>query len=164
MKETFLQTKPKLLDQVRTTMRAAHYSKSTEESYVSWIKRFILFHNKRHPKDLGSEEIKNFINHLANNNKVSSSTQNQALQAILYLYKNLLNKDIGWIEDIKFTQRKKHLPTVLNKQEVKDIFNNLTGVTLLIAKLMYGSGMRLGECLKLRLKDIDMELRTVTIC
>jgi len=163
LKDYTSNNKPKLLEQVRITMRAAHYSKSTEESYVSWIKRFILFHNKRHPKDLGSEEIKNFINHLANNNKVSSSTQNQALQAILYLYKNLLNKDIGWIEDIKFTQRKKHLPTVLNKQEVKDIFNNLAGVTLLIAKLIYGSGMRLGECLKLRLKDIDIELRILTV-
>lgn len=144
-------------------MRAAHYSKSTEESYVNWIKRFILFHNKKHPNEMGKDEIQKFINHLAIYNKVSSSTQNQALQAILYLYKNLLNKDIGWIEDIKFTQRKKHLPTVLNKQEVKDILNNLSGVTLLIAKLMYGSGMRLGECLKLRLKDIDLELRTVTV-
>lgn len=112
---------------------------------------------------MGAEEIKAFINDLAVKHHVSGSTQNQALQAILYLYKNIMAKHVGWIEEIKFTARKKHLPTVLNKQEVRDIFNHVSGVTLLAAKLMYGSGMRLGECLKLRLKDIDMDLKTVTV-
>jgi len=118
LKETSLQTKPKLLDQVKITMRAAHYSKSTEESYVSWIKRFILFHNKRHPDDMGAEEIKAFINNLATNRHVSSSTQNQALSAILYLYKNVLRKEVGWIEDIKHSTRIKHLPVVFSKREI----------------------------------------------
>lgn len=112
---------------------------------------------------MGAEEIRAFINHLANKQNVSRAAQNQALQAILFIYKNIINKDIGWIEKIKFAQRKKHLPTVLNKPEIEAIFGKLEGNTLLISKLLYGSGMRLGECLNLRLKDLDFNLRTITI-
>lgn len=155
--------KPKLLEQVRIVMRAKRYSPRTEKTYIGWIRRFILFHNKRHPKDMGAEEIRAFINHLAKNENVSSATQNQALQSILFVYKQIINKDIGWIEEIKFAQRKKHLPSVLNKPEINGIFNHLTGNALLIARLLYGSGMRLGECLNLRIKDIDFELRTITV-
>ncbi len=155
--------KPKLLDEVRAYLRVKHYSPKTEKSYLSWIIRYIYFHNKQHPKDLGAEEIKNFISHLANNARVSSSTQNQALQAILFLYKNIVKKDVGWIDEIKFAYRKKHLPVVLNKQEVNEIFKNLNGIPLLISKILYGSGMRLGECIKLRLNDIDLELKTITV-
>ena len=155
--------KPKLLEQVKTTTRAAHYSKKTEESYTSWIKRFVLFHNKKHPKEMGAEEIKAFINNLAVNHHVSSATQNQALQGILFLYKNVLNKNVGWIEEIKFAHRKKHLPVVLTKDEVNNIFKNLNGITLLISKLLYGSGLRLGECLSLRVKDVDLEMRTISV-
>jgi len=154
---------PKLLDKVRTELRTKHYSVRTEKTYVSWIYRFILFHSKKHPKDMGADEIKAFINNLATNHHVSSATQNQALQGVLFLYKNILKKDVGWIDEIKFTQRKKHLPVVMNKDEVNRIFQNLKGIGLLVSKLIYGSGMRLGECLSLRVNDLDLELKTITV-
>ena len=156
-------SKPKLLDMVRNELRVKHYSRKTEESYVSWIRQFIIFNNKIHPEKLGGEEIKNFLNYLAVSRHVSSSTQNQALNGVLYLYKNILKKDIGWINDIKYAQRKKHLPVVLTKDEVYRIFAYLEGVTLLISKLLYGGGLRLNECLKLRVQDMDLEYRTITI-
>jgi len=112
---------------------------------------------------MGAEEIKAFINNLATNHHVSSATQNQALQGVLFLYKNILKKDVGWIDEIKFTQRKKHLPVVMNKDEVNRIFQNLKGIGLLVSKLIYGSGMRLGECLSLRVNDLDLELKTITV-
>ena len=155
--------KTKLLDQVRDELRVRHYSLRTEKSYTGWIKRFILFHNKKHPNEMGAEEIKAFISNLSTNHHVSSATQNQALQGVLFLYKNILKKDVGWIDEIKFTQRKKHLPVVLNKDEVHRIFQNLEGIGLLVSKLIYGSGMRLGECLSLRVNDIDIELKTITV-
>lgn len=144
-------------------MRTAHYSRKTEESYTNWIKRFILFHNKRHPKDMGAEEIKAFINNLATNHHVSSSTQNQALQGILYLYKNILNKDIGWIENIKRSSRVKHLPVVLSKKEVSKVFSNLEGINKIIVSLLYGSGLRLSEALNLRIKDIDFDYKQILV-
>ncbi len=155
--------KPKLLDQVRAHLRVNHYSKKTEEAYTNWIKQYILFNNKTHPEKLGAEEIRIYLNYLAVNKKVSASTQNQALQGILFLYKNILKKDVGWIDEIKFAHRKKHLPVVLTKDEVKEIFKHLDGVNQLISKLLYGSGMRLGECLSLRVKDLDLDLKTITI-
>lgn len=157
------ENKPKLLDLVRTELRVNHYSPKTEESYTSWIKQFIIFNNKTHPDKLGGEEIKNFLNYLAVSRHVSASTQNQALNGVLYLYKNVLKKDPGWIDDIKFAQRRKHLPVVLTKDEVKKIFAHLEGIPLLISKLLYGSGMRLHECLKIRLQDIDLEYKTITV-
>lgn len=161
--KTNTSNKVKLLEQVRITLRTNHYSLKTEESYISWIKKFIVFNGKKHPTELGKEEIKQFINYLTVERHVSASTQNQALQSILYLYKNIFEKEIGWIEEIKFAHRKKHLPVVLTKEEVKSIIKNLDGVVRLMTKLMYGSGMRLGECLKLRLKDVDLELKVITI-
>lgn len=157
------QVKPKLLDQVRNVMRVNHYSKKTEEAYISWIKRFILFHNKRHPIDMGAEEIKSFINNLVTNYHVSSATQNQALQGILFLYKNILNKDVGWIENIKHSTRVKHLPVVLSKREVARVFDNLEGTNKLIVSLLYGSGLRLSEALKLRIKDIDFDYKQILV-
>jgi integron integrase len=154
---------PKLLDKVRTELRTKHYSRKTETAYSNWIRRFILFNDKRHPKDMGADEIKAFVENLVTNHHVSSATQNQALQGILFLYKNILNKDVGWIDEIKFTQRKKHLPVVMNKDEVNRIFQNLKGIGLLVSKLIYGSGMRLGECLSLRVNDLDLELKTITV-
>src|SRR3990170_1938020 len=109
---------PKLLERVRTELRTNHYSLRTEKTYISWILRFILFNNKRHPKEMGAEEIKTFVNNLAINHHVSSSTQNQALQSILYLYKNILKKDVGWINEIKRSTRIKHLPVVFSKKEI----------------------------------------------
>jgi integron integrase len=112
---------------------------------------------------MGAEEIKAFINNLAIKHHVSSATQNQALQGILFLYKNILKKDVGWIEEIKFAHRKKHLPVVLSKDEVKKIFEELDGIFLMISRLLYGSGLRLGECLSLRVKDVDLELKTISV-
>lgn len=155
--------KRKLLEEVRLTLRTAHYSKSTEEIYISWIKQFILFHNKTHPEKLGAEAIKNFLNYLAVERHVSSSTQNQALPGILYLYKNVLEKEIGWIEDIKRVARVKHLPVVFSRNEAAEIIKNLDGTVKLIVSLLYGSGMRLGEALSLRVKDVDFEMNHIIV-
>ena len=144
------ENKPKLLDQTRITLRAKHYSRKTEESYLSWIKRYIIFNNKTHPQIMGAEEIKAYLNYLAVERHVSSSTQNQALQGILYLYKNVLKKDVGWVEDIKRVARVKHLPVVFSRNEASEIIKNLDGTIKLIVSLLYGTGMRLGEVLSLR--------------
>lgn len=155
--------KPKLLEEVRTTLRTNHYSKKTEESYTSWIKQFIIFNKKRHPSEMGKEEIQNFINYLAIKRHVASATQNQALQGILYLYKNVLNKDVGWLDNIKHATRIKHLPVVFSKDEVRKIFEKLSGVTKLVVSLLYGSGLRLSECLNLRIKDIDFDYKQIIV-
>ncbi len=154
---------PKLLDKVRTDLRSKHYSRKTETAYTNWIKRFILFHNKRHPKDMGAEEIKAFINNLVTNHHVSSATQSQALQGILFLYKNILTKDVGWIENIKRSSRVKHLPVVLSKKEVEQVFKNLDGTNKIIVSLLYGSGLRLAEALNLRIKDIDFDYKQILV-
>jgi len=156
-------TKPKLLDEVRINLRSNHYSRKTEEAYIGWIKRFILFHNKRHPNEMGKDEIQKFINHLAVDQNVSSSTQNQALQAILYLYKNVLDKEVGWLDDIKHATRIKHLPVVFSRNETTKIFEYLDGVPKLVVSLLYGSGLRLTEALSLRIKDIDFEYRQIIV-
>ncbi len=154
---------PKLLDKVRTEIRLKHYSVKTEKAYTNWIRRFVLFHNKRHPKDMGAEEIKSFVDNLVTNHHVSSATQNQALQGILFLYKNILNKDVGWIENIKRSLRVKHLPVVLSKKEVAKVFHNLEGTNKIIVSLLYGSGLRLSEALKLRIKDIDFDYKQILL-
>lgn len=155
--------KPKLLEQVRIELRTRHYSRRTEEAYVGWIRRFILFHNKRHPNEMGAEEIKQYLNHLAVEQNVSSSTQNQALQAILFLYKKVLGKEVGWLNDIKHATRIKHLPVVFSRNETAQILNKLTGVIKLVVSLLYGTGMRLGEVLNLRVKDIDFEMNQIIV-
>ena len=144
-------------------MRAAHYSKSTEESYVSWIKQFILFNNKTHPEKLDAEEIKNFISYLANQKQVASSTQNQALNAILYLYKNVIKKEIKFVDGLSYVKRIKHLPTVFSRDEAQKVLNQLEAVIQLFVKLLYGSGIRLGEGLKLRVKDVDFEEKQIIV-
>ena len=144
-------------------MRAAHYSKRTEESYVNWIKRFILFHNKRHPKDMGAEEVKQFLNYLAVDKHVSASTQNQALCSILFLYKNVLGKNFGWLEDLVIAKRSKRIPVVFTRSEVREVFKHLEGVVKLICSLLYGSGLRLGEALNLRIKDINFDLNQIIV-
>ncbi len=154
---------PKLLDRVHIEMRTRHYSVRTEETYANWIRRFILFNGKQHPQFMGGEEIKSFINYLADKKHVSGSTQNQALNAILFLYKDILKKEIGWISEIRFAQRKKHLPVVISKNEVSLILKNLEGISAIVGKLLFGTGMRLMECLRLRLKDIDFENHIITV-
>ncbi len=155
-------TQPKLLDQVRAALRVKHYSYRTEQAYIHWIKRFIIFHKKRHPKEMGEKEINEFITHLAVKEKVAASTQNQALCAIIFLYKNIINKKIG---ELKFTWAKKpkRLPVVLTKQEIRKLLDQLVGVPRLMACLIYGSGLRLNECLQLRIQDIDFSYKQITV-
>ena len=160
---TVQEHQPKLLDQVRIALRSSHYSPKTEDSYVSWIKRFILFNNKTHPAKLGKEEIQQYLNHLAVDKHVSSSTQNQALQGILFLYKNVLKKDPGWIEDIQRARQTKHLPVVFSQNEVAKILDSADGKIQLFASLLYGTGMRVSEMLRLRVKDIDFEMNQIIV-
>ena len=144
-----------LLDQVREVMRVHHYSIRTEEAYLQWIKRYILFHNKRHPVEMGEKEITQFLPFLATNKHVSASTQNQALSAILLLYKKVLNLKLEWMDDVVRAKRSRKLPVALTKSEVKNVMSNMTGINSLAARLLYGTGMRLMECLRLRVKDVD---------
>ncbi len=152
----------KLLDQVRDVLRRKHYAIRTEQAYLAWIKRFILFHHKRHPQEMGVPEIEAFLTHLAVQENVAASTQNQALSALLFLYREVLNKDLGPINAMR-AQKPKHLPTVLTREEVQRLFAHLSGTHLLMARLIYGAGLRLMECIRLRVKDLDFEYRTITV-
>jgi site-specific recombinase XerD len=149
-----MSNKPKLLDQVRNSLRQRNYSYSTEKTYISWIKRFILYHDKRHPKEMGEKEIGDFLTHLDVDRRVAPKTQNQALNAIIYLYKYILKIDLDEIKALR-PRESKHLPTVLTQQEVHKILPLLQGEIRLMAKLLYGSGLRVSECLNLKIKDID---------
>jgi len=153
----------KLLDQVSDALRTKHYSYRTEQTYKDWIKRYILFHKKRHPNEMGENEIRDFIAHLAVERKVAASTQNQALSAILFLYRVVLQKEIILPPDLTKTSRPKRLPTVLSRSEAMSVINNMRGVTRLMTKILYGSGLRLMECLRLRVKDIDFENRQIIV-
>jgi integrase len=146
---------PRLLDQVRATIRARHYSRRTEKAYVAWIRRFIVFHGRRHPRELGLEAVKAFVNMLATTGNVAASTQNQALSAILFLYREVLGSDLPWIENLVRARRPARLPVVLTRDEVRAIIRRLHGVPRLMAILLYGSGLRLMECARLRVKDVD---------
>ena len=145
----------KLLHQVSDAIRLKHYSLRTEQTYKEWIKRYILFHDKRHPKDMGVEEIQAFLSHLAVEKNVAASTQNQALSAILFLYRHVLNIEIEIPANIIRAQKSKTLPTVLTHHEAIAVIKKMNGVTQLMTRLLYGSGLRLMECLRLRVKDID---------
>lgn len=147
--------KPRLLDQVRLAIRARHYSPRTEETYVGWIKRFIFFHNKRHPAEMGEAEIGQFLSSLASESHVSASTQNQALNALLFLYREVLRKEIGYVNGVVRAKRPKRLPVVLTRQEVRSIVGLLSGPEWIMGMLLYGAGLRLMECLRLRVKDVD---------
>lgn len=156
-------TKPKLLDQVRAIIRAKHYSYRTEESYVNWIKRYIIFHNKRHPQKMGENEINQFLTHLAVNRKVSASTQNQALCAIIFLYKHVLKIDIDDLGEMVWAKKPKRLPMVFSKPEAEKGLEQLSGMKWIMANLLYGSGLRLNECLQLRVCDIDFDYKQITV-
>ena len=145
----------KLLDQVRDALRAKHYSSRTEKTYVEWIRRYILFHHKRHPKDMGVEEVDAFLTYLAVERQVSASTQNQALSAILFLYRQVLHKDIALSQNVIHAEKSRTLPVVLTHQEAMAVIGKMAGVTQLMTKVLYGSGLRLMECLQLRVKDLD---------
>ena len=163
MTEDSTSRKVPLLSQVRHFLRLKHYSIRTEEAYVQAIKRFILFHNKRHPGEMGTEEIRQYLSHIANQGKVSASTQNQALAALLFLYREVLNREIGFIDGIERAKRPLRVPTVLTKEEVKRVLANLSGTHHLMAALLYGAGLRLMECLRLRVKDIDYGYNQIII-
>ena len=146
---------PKLLDRVRMAVRARHYSLRTEDAYAGWIKRYILFHNKKHPSAMGAEEINAFLTHLAVEGNVSASTQNQALSAILFLYREVLNENVGWIGEIVRAARPRRLPVVFTREEVGRILTRMQGEQRLVGELLYGSGMRVLEAVRLRVKDLE---------
>ena len=159
------QPKPrKLLDRVRDMLRVKHYSIRTEKTYVSWIRRFILFHDKRHPEEMGAREIEAFLTHLAVEKNVAASTQNQALCALLFLYNDVLEKDLNAdVIDAVRAKKPKRLPVVLTRDEALSMIAALSGTNQLIARTLYGSGLRLIECLRLRVKDIDFAYRQITV-
>lgn len=144
-----------LLQRVRDLIRRKHYSIRTEEAYLSWIKRFILFHGKRHPETMGEVEIERFLSHLAGDREVAAATQNQALNAVVFLYKQVLGRELGEIENIVPAKRPERLPTVFDREEVWRVLSQLQGEMRLVASLLYGSGLRLLECLRLRVKDLE---------
>ncbi len=154
---------PKLLDRVRDKLRVNHYSLRTEQTYLDWIKRFILFHGKRHPKDMGALEVEAFLTHLAVAGKVSASTQNQAKSALLYLYREVLEIQLPWLDNVTQAKAPKRLPVVLTVAEVQAVLSGLKGTHLLIASLLYGGGMRLMEALRLRVKDVDFARHEIVI-
>jgi integron integrase len=154
---------PKLLEQVRNLIRVRHYSRRTEEAYTYWIKQFILFHKKKHPKDLGAPEVSSFLSYLAVERQVAASTQNQALAAILFLYRAVLKQQLPWLEDVERAKRPTRLPVVLTKDEVKLLLANLKGEIWLMASLLYGAGLRLNECLRLRVKDCDLQYKQIVV-
>jgi len=156
-------SKPRLLDRVRNRLRMRHYSRRTESAYISWIKRFIKFNGVRHPADMGKAEVENYLTYLAVKKNVAASTQNQALSAILFLYRDVLGIEIEWLDNIKMARKPKRLPTVLTREEVRIVLNNLDGREWIAAMFMYGSGLRLMETLTLRIKDIDFGYSQITV-
>ena len=163
MSETTSPKPKKLLDQLRDAIRIKHYSYSTEKTYFHWAKRYILFHNKRHPAEMGVPEIEAFLSHLAQEGDVSASTQNQALNAILFLYRNVLKIELAAPIHALRAKRAQHLPTVLSKTEVSRLLSEMQGLHQLMARLLYGCGLRLMECLRLRVKDIDFEQSQIVV-
>lgn len=163
MPEPSLHKSKKLLDQLRDAIRIKHYSYSTEKTYVHWAKRYILFHNKRHPAEMGAAEIEAFLTHLAQDGNVSASTQNQAFNALLFLYRNVLQIELDAPIHALRAKRAQHLPTVLSKSEVNKVLSGMQGLHQLMARLLYGCGLRLMECLRLRVKDIDFEQSQIVV-
>ena len=154
---------PKLLERMRIHLRTRHYSIRTEEAYIDWARRFILFHGKRHPRDMGVAEVEAFLSHLAVERHVSASTQNQAKAALLYLYKQVLEIDLPWLNEVVQAKRPKRLPVVLTPTEVRELLLHMDGTTGLIAQLLYGTGMRLLEALRLRVKDVEFARREIVV-
>jgi integron integrase len=154
---------PKFLDQVRDRLRVLHYSLRTESAYVDWVRRFILFHGKRHPREMGAGEVEAFLTHLAVERKVSASTQNQAKAALLFLYKQVLGCDLPWLDAVVQAKAGTHLPVVLSVAEVRRLLERIEGDSSLIARLLYGTGMRLLEGLRLRVKDLDFDTLEIVV-
>lgn len=158
-----MDAEPKLLVVARDKMRARHFSYRTEQAYLGWIKRFILYNDKRHPRDMAAPEVEAFLTHLAVERHVSASTQNQALGAILFLYRHVLEADLPWFENVVRARKSVHVPVVLSRREVQTLLAQLEPPFHLIAQLLYGSGLRLIEALRLRVKDVDFEYSQVVV-
>jgi integron integrase len=154
---------PRLLDQVRATLRVRHGSRRTEKAYVAWIRRFILFHGKRHPAEMGGAEVTQFLSALAVQHNVAASTQNQALSALLFLYRDVLGQELPWLDEIVRARRPERIPVVLSRSEVHAIIGSLDGPARLLVLLLYGSGLRLLEALRLRVKDVDFARSQITV-
>jgi len=154
---------PKLLDRVRERIRFKHYSLRTEDSYVQWIRRFILFHGKRHPAEMGAVEAEAFLTHLAVEGNVAASTQNQARSALLFLYKEVLGSELPWLNNVEQAKKPRRLPVVLNEDEVREVLARLGNVHWLVAALLYGAGLRLMEALRLRVQDVDFKRREILV-
>jgi len=155
--------KPRLLDRVRNAIRARHYSRRTEKAYVAWIRRYIFFHGKRHPAEMGAPELTRFLTSLAVDRKVAASTQNQALSALLFLYREVLEQQVPWLDDLVYAKRPHHLPVVLTPEEVRAVLAEIHGVPRLMAILLYGAGLRLLECARLRVQDLDIARNQIVV-
>jgi integron integrase len=147
---------PRLIDQVRRAIKVRHYSPRTEKAYVGWIVRYVRFHALRHPAEMGADEVTEFLSHLATGPRVAASTQNQALSAILFLYKHVLEVDLPWLDGLVRAKRPQRIPTVMSRAEVRHLLEQMHGTPRLVASLLYGSGMRLMECMRLRVQDLDL--------
>ena len=154
---------PTLLMRLRQAIRQRHYSRRTEETYVGWVKRFVAFHGRRHPAELGAAEVSSFLSHLASDRHVSASTQNQALSALLFLYRAVLARDLGELPRLVYAKRSRRLPVVLTRDEVRVVLGRLDGPKWLVAALLYGSGLRLLEGLRLRVKDVDFASKQLVV-
>jgi integron integrase len=154
---------PKLLDRMRAEIRVRHYSIRTEETYLDWARRYILFHDKRHPKDMGADEVQSFLSYLAVERNVASSTQNQAKSALLFLYRDVLHIELPWLDEVIAAKVHKRLPVVLTETEMRALLNAMSGTMGLVASLLYGTGMRLLEGLRLRVKDVEFERREIIV-
>jgi integron integrase len=155
--------RPRLLDRVREAIRTRHYSRRTDKAYVHWIKRYIFFRSKRHPAEMGATEITRFLTSLAIDRKVAASTQNQALSALLFLYREVLQQEVPWLDDFVYAKRPHNLPVVLTRDEVRAVLAEIHGVPRLMAFLLYGAGLRLLECARLRVKDIDLARNQIIV-
>ncbi len=154
---------PKVLDRLRGALRARHYSPRTEQTYCHWVKRFVFFHHVRHPAEMGEPEVNAFLTSLAMKGKVSASTQNQALSALLFLYRYVLDRPLGQLGEVVRARKPHRLPVVLTRQEVRAVLSRLEGDKCLMASLMYGAGLRLAECLRLRVQDVDLEANQILV-
>lgn len=155
--------KPKLLQQIRLACQRRQYSPRTASSYVYWCRQYILFHNKQHPKTLDKQHVETFLNYLVAQRRLSASSQSQALNAIIFMYKQVLEQDFGWLDGLVRAKRKRFLPTVLSVDEVRSILNLMSGTPKLMAELIYGTGMRVNECTQLRVKDVDFSMKTIMV-
>jgi len=153
----------KLLEEVRDLIRTRHYSYRTEEAYLNWIRQYILFHGKRHPAEMGAAEVSQFLTHLAVKRQVAASTQNQALAALLFLSKNVLKEELPWLKNVERAKRPARIPLVLTRAEVKRLLTQLEQQNWLQASLFYGAGLRLRECLSLRVKDLDFDYQQIAV-